>query len=306
MEEAVDLSLQSQEDIIRLPQRIISLVAIWVQHKPLGAVGALICIVMIVLALGADVVAPYGINETSRADQLAPPSASHWFGADHFGRDVFSRVVHGARISMIVGFGGTALAMGLATLVGIISAYFRGWVDMVIQRLVDAWMSFPGIVVALTMVALIGTGVVNLILVIGLLFGFRESRVIRSQVLSIADRGYMEAANALGASPLRMMLRHILPNTFVPVIILATLQLPAVILIEAGLSFLGFGIAPPTPSWGAMLTGEARQYMLDAPWLVLAPGIFLSLTVFGWNMFGDALRDLLDPAMSGSIARREH
>ena len=220
--------------------------------------------------------------------------------------DVFSRVVHGARISMIVGFGGTALAMGLATLVGIISAYFRGWVDMVIQRLVDAWMSFPGIVVALTMVALIGTGVVNLILVIGLLFGFRESRVIRSQVLSIADRGYMEAANALGASPLRMMLRHILPNTFVPVIILATLQLPAVILIEAGLSFLGFGIAPPTPSWGAMLTGEARQYMLDAPWLVLAPGIFLSLTVFGWNMFGDALRDLLDPAMSGSIARREH
>jgi len=303
--EATGVIVKVRGHIIRLLIQAVSIVTIWVRNKPLGAFGAFICIGMVFLALGADLVSPYGINETSESDQLASPSIKHWFGADQFGRDILSRVIHGARVSMIVGFGSTMLAMTLATLVGIVSAYYRGWIDMVIQRLVDAWMSFPGIVVALTMVALIGPGIFNLILVIGILFGFRESRIIRSQVLSITDRGYIEAANALGAGPIRTMVFHILPNTFVPVIILATLQLPTVILIEASLSFLGFGIPPPAPSWGGMLTGEARLYMLDAPWLVLAPGAFLSLTVFGWNMFGDALRDLLDPAMSGSIRRRD-
>ncbi len=274
------------------------------KHKPLGAVGLVIVIGIIFVAIFAPLIAPYGYNETIRTDQLAPPSFSHPFGADHLGRDLFSRVVYGARISISIGFGAVGLAMSMATVIGLVSGYYGGWFDKIVQRFVDGWMTFPGLIVALAMVALVGPGVWQLIIVIGLLFGIRNSRVIRGQVLAVMARPHIEVAQSVGVGDFRLITRHVLPNTLPPIIILATIEIPLVILIEASLSFLGFGIPPPYPAWGGMLTWEARQHMLTAPWLAFAPGIALSMTIFGWNMFGDALRDLLDPTLRGSRSER--
>lgn len=271
-------------------------------HKPLGALGFVIVIGIIFTAIFAPLIAPYGFNDTSRLDQLAAPSFSHPFGADHLGRDLFSRVVYGSRISISIGFGAVALAMSMATVIGLVSGYYGGWFDKIVQRFVDGWMTFPGLIIALAMVALVGPGVWQLIIVIGLLFGIRNSRVIRGQVLAVMARPHIEVAQSVGVGDFRLITRHLLPNTLPPIIILATIEIPLVILIEASLSFLGFGIPPPFPAWGGMLTWEARQHMLTAPWLAIAPGVALSLTIFGWNMFGDALRDLLDPALRGSRA----
>ena len=273
-------------------------------HKPLGAMGLVIVIGIILVAIFAPLIAPYGYNETIRTDQLASPSFDHFFGADHLGRDLFSRVVYGARISISIGFGAVALAMSLATVIGLVSGFYGGWFDKIVQRFVDGWMTFPGLIVALAMVALVGPGVWQLIIVIGLLFGIRNSRVIRGQVMAVMARPHIEVAQSVGVGDFRLITRHLLPNTLPPIIILATIEIPLVILIEASLSFLGFGIPPPFPAWGGMLTWEARQHMLTAPWLAIAPGVALSLTIFGWNMFGDALRDLLDPTLRGSRSER--
>jgi peptide/nickel transport system permease protein len=274
------------------------------KHKPLGAVGLVIVIGIIFVAIFAPLIAPYGYNETIRTDQLAGPSLDHFFGADHLGRDLFSRVVYGARISISIGFGAVGLAMSMATVIGLVSGYYGGWFDKIVQRFVDGWMTFPGLIVALAMVALVGPGVWQLIIVIGLLFGIRNSRVIRGQVIAVMARPHIEVAQSVGVGDFRLITRHLLPNTLPPIIILATIEIPLVILIEASLSFLGFGIPPPYPAWGGMLTWEARQHMLTAPWLAIAPGVALSMTIFGWNMFGDALRDLLDPTLRGSRSER--
>jgi len=269
-------------------------------RKPLGALGGVLLVAMLSLGLFADWLAPYDYDEADMFARLRPSSAAHWLGTDNLGRDLLSRVIHGARVSMAVGFGAVALGLAGATLVGLLSGYFGGRVDIAVQRLVDAFMCFPLLLVALTIMALIGPGLGNVILALGLVIAVRDSRVIRSSVLAVKANLYVEAARALGVGHGAMLRRHIAPNIFAPLMILATVNIGAVILIEAALSFLGFGVPPPRPSWGGMLSGAGLVHMLRAPWLALWPGVALSLTVFGANMLGDALRDLLDPRLRGS------
>jgi peptide/nickel transport system permease protein len=269
-------------------------------RKPLGALGAAILVGLLAVTLLADRIAPYGYDEPEIFARLKPPSGEHWLGTDNLGRDLLSRVIYGSRVSMAVGFGAVALALVAATLVGLTSGYFGGRLDVGVQRVVDAFMCFPLLLVALTLMALIGPGLGNVIVALGLVLGVRDSRVIRGAVLSVKTNLYVEAARALGDGHLALIRRHILPNLFAPMMILATVDIGAVILIEAALSFLGFGVPPPHPSWGGMLAGSGLVHMLQAPWLAIWPGVALSLTVFGANMFGDALRDLLDPRLRGS------
>jgi len=272
----------------------------FVRRKPLGAAGGLVLAGMLALALLAEGVAPYGYDEADIFSRLKAPSEAHWLGTDNLGRDLLSRVIYGARVSMAVGFGGVALGLLLGTAVGLVSGYFGGRLDLVLQRVVDAFMCFPLLLVALTIMALLGPGLGNVILTLGLVLGVRDSRVIRSAVLSVKAHLYLEAARALGAAHAAMIGRHVLPNILAPIIILGTVNLGAIILTEAALSFLGFGVPPPRPSWGGMLSGAGLVHMLRAPWLALWPGVALSLAVFGANMLGDALRDLLDPRLRGS------
>jgi peptide/nickel transport system permease protein len=271
----------------------------FVRRKPLGAAGGLVLAGMLALALLAEQVAPYGYDEADVFSRLKAPSEAHWLGTDNLGRDLLSRVIYGARVSMAVGFGGVVVGLLLGTVVGLVSGYFGGRLDLVLQRIVDAFMCFPLLLVALTIMALLGPGLGNVILTLGLVLGVRDSRVIRSAVLSVKAHLYLEAARALGAAHAAMIGRHVLPNILAPIIILGTVNLGAIILTEAALSFLGFGVPPPRPSWGGMLSGAGLVHMLRAPWLALWPGVALSLAVFGANMLGDALRDLLDPRLRG-------
>ena len=290
---------QKQALPVRWVLGVLSFVMTMVRYKPLGAAGLVIIVILMFTAVFADAIAPYGYNDTDRHEQFKPPSFKHLIGADHLGRDLFSRIVHGSRISVSIGFGSVAGAMCIAISLGLMTGYYGGWLDKIIQRIVDGWMTFPGIVIALAMVAIAGPGLWQLIIILGLLFGIRGSRVIRGQVLSVMARPHIEVARSVGVGDLRLMLVHLFPNVLPLVIILATIEIPLAITIEASLSFLGFGIPPPAPSWGRMLSAEARQHMLMAPWLGIAPGLALSLTIFG-----DALRDLLDPALRGSLGER--
>jgi peptide/nickel transport system permease protein len=271
-----------------------------IRRKPLAAVSGALLVAMVVLACSAQWVAPYGYDDADIFARLRPSSATHWFGTDNLGRDVLSRVIHGARVSMEVGFGGVGLGLLGAVLVGLLSGYFGGVLDTVVQRMVDAFMCFPLLLVALTIMALLGPGLVNVILTLGLVLAVRDSRVIRGAVLSVKTNLYVESARALGAPHGVIIRRHVLPNIFAPIIILATVNLGAVILIEAALSFLGFGVPPPRPSWGGMLSTAGIVHMLRAPWLAFWPGVALSLAVFSANMLGDGLRDVLDPRLRGT------
>ena len=270
------------------------------RRKPLGAFGGLLVVLMIGTALGANVIAPYAYDETIRGQRMKSPSAQFLMGTDNLGRDVFSRVVYGARISVTVGFGAVLLANVLAATVGITSGYFGGKYDIAVQRVVDAWQSFPFLVVILSIMAVLGPGLLNVILALGVLGAAGASRVIRGATLSAAQNQYIEAARAVGAGHLRIMARYVFPNVAATIIILATIGLGAAILAESALSFLGFGVPPPYPAWGAMLSGSGRSYMYTAPWMAIWPGAAISLAVFGFNMLGDALRDLLDPRLRGS------
>jgi peptide/nickel transport system permease protein len=225
-------------------------------------------------------------------------------GTDNLGRDIWSRIVYGARISVTVGFATVALATLLATLIGVSSAYLGGSYDIVVQRVVDAWISFPALVIVLSLLAVLGPGLLNLILALSLLGAAGASRVIRGATLSVMQHTYLEAARALGAGHGRILLVYILPNVAATIIILATIGLGTVILAESALSFLGFGVPPPYPSWGGMLSGSGRSFMYHAPWMAIWPSVAISLAVFGFNMFGDALRDLLDPRLRGAGGTR--
>jgi peptide/nickel transport system permease protein len=275
-------------------------VARFVRRKPLGAFGGGLLVVMVALAFVAEWVAPYGYDDADIFARLKPSSATHLLGTDNLGRDVLSRVIHGARVSMAVGFGGVGLGLLGAVLVGLLSGYYGGVLDAAVQRVVDAFMCFPLLLVALTIMALLGPGLANVILTLGLVLAVRDSRVIRGAVLSTKTNLYVESARALGAPHGRIIRRHVLPNIFAPILILATVNLGAVILIEAALSFLGFGVPPPHPSWGGMLSTAGVVHMLRAPWLAFWPGVALSLAVFSANMLGDALRDVLDPRLRGT------
>ncbi len=270
------------------------------RRKPLGALGGFFVALVIFLAIFADVVAPYDYNKRNLRARLQPPSTTHYMGTDNMGRDIFSRIVYGARVSVTVGFGGIGIGVFLATLVGVTSGYFGGRFDILFQRLIDAWQAFPWLVILLSITAIFQPGIVTLIFGIGILSAASSSRIVRSATLAAKENQYVEAAWAIGASHWRIILRYILPNVFAPIIIIATIGLGFAILAESALSFLGFGIPPPFPSWGEMLSGTARMYMYRAPWLAIWPGVAISVAVFGFNMLGDALRDVLDPRLRGS------
>lgn len=269
------------------------------REKPLGAAGALVCLILLFAGIFADLIAPYGYNQIMPIHRLKPPSWQFWFGTDNLGRDIFSRVVYGARLSVIIGLSAAGLATIISVVLGMTTGYLGGRFDMLVQRFVDAWMSFPDIVVLIVVVAVVGPGILPVVVTLSCFLGIAGSRIIRSAVLSVREQSYIHAAQSIGASTNRILWRHILPNVMPPVIVLFTTRVGAVILAEASLSFLGLGVPPPAPSWGSMLAGSSRNYMYLAPWMALAPGICLTLVVFSINMFGDALRDLLDPRVRG-------
>ena len=274
------------------------LARLW-QGKRLGAIGGLLLLFFIACALLADVVAPYGFNDISPIDRLKPPSAEHWFGTDNVGRDVLSRCLYGARLSVIIGLAAATLATLISALIGIVSGYFSGKVDLVVQRFVDAWMIFPDLVVLIVVVSVLGPGMPQIIGILGVGLGISGSRIVRSAVVSVREHLYVHAAQSIGASSLRILWKHVLPNVLPPIIVLFTTRVGTAILAESGLAFLGLGVPPPSPTWGSMLSGSGRTYMFEGPWLVLAPGLCLTAVVYATNVFGDALRDLLDPRMRG-------
>jgi peptide/nickel transport system permease protein len=292
--------------VLQPPRRFTrAALALWhfCRRKPLGAFGGVLVVLMIGTALFANFIAPRAYDETIRGARMKPPSAQYWMGTDNLGRDVFSRVVYGARVSVAVGFGAVLIANLVATIVGITSGYFGGKYDIVVQRVVDAWQSFPFLVVILSIMAVLGPGLLNVILALGVLGASGASRIIRGATLSAAQNQYIEAARAVGAGHVRIMVRYILPNVAATIIIIATIGLGGFILAESALSFLGFGVPPPYPSWGAMLSGSGRSFFYTAPWMAIWPGAAISLAVFGFNMLGDALRDVLDPRLRGASGR---
>lgn len=270
------------------------------RRQPLGAFGGAIVIALLVTALFAEYLAPYSYEVGYADARLQSPDWEHPFGTDANGRDMLSRIIYGARISVTVGFGAVLIGTGLATLIGLISGYFGGWVDLAMQRIVDTWISFPALVLLISFVAVFGSSLLNVTLILGILLVPGASRVIRSSVIAMRHLPYVEAARCLGASPVHIIARHVLPNVFTTVIVLATVQLGTAILAESTLSFLGYGVPPPYPAWGSMLSGTGRAYMLQSPWLSIWPGLAISLAVFGFNVLGDALRDELDPRLRGS------
>jgi peptide/nickel transport system permease protein len=271
-----------------------------IRTKPLGAFGAMVFLFFLVCGLLANVLSPYGINETNPLQRLQPPSFEHWLGTDHLGRDMLSRVLHGAQLSMIVAVLASGLSVAVSVAIGMVAGYFRGATDLVVQRFVDAWMIFPDLILLIAVISIIGPGALQIVVVLGLLYGVAGSRIVRGTVMQVREMTYTRAAQAMGGSPLHILWRHILPNIGPVVILLFTSRIGAVILAEAGLSFLGLGVPPPAPTWGGMLSGAGRSYMYVAPWLAIAPGLCLTLVVYSINVFGDALRDLLDPRMRGA------
>jgi peptide/nickel transport system permease protein len=270
------------------------------REKPLGAAGAVVFVIFVLCGTFADLLAPYGINQTNLAARLQPPNATYWFGTDQLGRDVLSRVLQGAQLSMFVALVAAGLSTVISVAIGLFAGYFGGWLDAVLQRFVDAWMVFPGLVLLIGAVSIVGPGVTQIIVILSLLYGIAGSRIVRGSVLAVRELTFTQAARSLGASAPHILWRHILPNVMPVVLVLFTTRLGAVILAEAGLAFLGLGVPPPAPTWGGMLSGDGRTYMYVGPWLAIAPGLSLTVVVFAVNVFGDALRDLLDPKMRGT------
>jgi peptide/nickel transport system permease protein len=270
------------------------------RRKPLGAAGGVIMVVMVVTALLAPWLQTHDPIATEAAYTLGQPNAEHWLGTDHLGRDIYSRIVHGAWVSLLVGLGSTLLGSVLGGIIGLLSGYIGGKTDLITQRFLDILQGLPLLVLALVMSASLGPSIRNVIIAISIPIIPRAARVIRASVLSIREMQYVEAARSLGVRHLRVAFRHILPNTVGPFIVLCTAQLGSAILVEATLSFLGLGVPEPYPSWGRMLSVSAAEYAQKAPWLVLFPGVAISLAVFGSNLLGDALRDTLDPRLRGA------
>lgn len=269
-------------------------------RKPLGAFGlVLVCLQLLAAGL-APVIAPYDPYAQYYDRIMVRPNLEHLFGTDNFGRDLFSRVMWGAQISIKVGVSAVSIGTLLGSILGLISGYMGGKLDMVLQRIMDGWMAFPGIILALAIVAVLGPGEINVMVAIGLSQVPPANRVIRGAVLAEKSNLYIEAARAISSSEIRIMFRHILPNVMAPIIVVATIALGQAILSEAALSFLGVGVQPPNPAWGSMLSGHSRTYMLVAPWMAIFPGLAIFLTVMGWNLLGDALRDVWDPRLRTS------
>jgi peptide/nickel transport system permease protein len=274
-----------------------STVGDFVRRRPLGAIGAAIVIVMVITAATAGILAPYDPLETDYAAMLAAPDARHLLGTDAFGRDVLSRIIYGSRTALTVGLGAAFLGATFGAVIGVSSAYFGGRIDLVVQRVMDVFFAFPVIILALAVVAILGTGPTNVILAIATPMIPRCARVVRASALAVREMPYVDAARASGFGHRRIILRHMLPNVMAPILILATAFLGEAILLEASLSFLGLGVQEPTAAWGLMLRGAAVQFAESAPWMAIFPGLAISLAVFGFNLFGDSLRDALDPRL---------
>lgn len=267
----------------------------FIRRYPLGAAGAGIIILFVLAAVFANFIAPLNPLQTNAAASLEAPDSTYILGADKMGRDMFSRIVYGARVSLIVAVSSTLLGGIIGVFLGLMSGYLLGWFDLITQRLIDIMQALPLLVMALVMAASLGPSIENTIIAISIPLVPHAARVVRSSTLSLREMPFIEAARAGGMSELRIAIRHILPNTLAPLIVLFTAQLGSAILVEASLSFLGLGVPEPHPSWGRMLSESAAEYVRSAPWLVIFPGIAISLAVFGTNLLGDALRDMLDP-----------
>lgn len=267
------------------------------RRRPLGAIGAAVVIINIVLGLGANLFAPYDPIVTDYGAMLAAPGSAHWLGTDAFGRDVLSRLIYGSRTAMLVGFLCAFFGATVGAVIGVTSAYFAGKTDLLIQRVMDIFLAFPLIILALAVVAILGTGLVNVIVAITIPMIPRAALVTRSSALAIREMPYVDAARAAGYRHRRIILRHMLPNVMAPYLIMLTAFLGQAILLEASLSFLGLGVAEPTPAWGLMLRGAAVQFAEAAPWMAIFPGLAISVAVFAFNLFGDSLRDALDPRL---------
>jgi len=273
------------------------------KEKPLGTIGLVITLLLLFTGIFADFLAPYGMNEVDAGPSLLGPSARFWLGTDNMGRDLLSRIIFGARISVIVGLSASAAATFLSVVIGILSGYISGKFDLLVQRFIDGWMCLPPLIILILIISVTGAGMWPIIIIMGIGGGIGSTRLIRSAVIAVRENVYVQAAVAIGCPTTRILTRHILPNIMAPIIILFSIQVPSMIMGEASLSFLGFGIPAPAPSWGGMLSGSARSYMFLAPWMAIWPGLALSTVVYGVNMFGDAVRDILDPRLRGGIGR---
>lgn len=285
----------------RIPKRRGPVLTFIVQ-QPLGAIGLVAIVAMVLASVFAEVVAPYDPLEVNYAAILAAPSADYWFGTDAFGRDILSRVIYGARTALAVGVLSSLIGCSIGTLLGAASAYFGGTIDLVVQRFVDIMLAFPIIVLALVVVAALGKNViagidVNLIIAISIPIIPKVARVARSSALSVRQMPYIDAARAAGFSHRRIVMRHMIPNIMAPVLILFTAFIAQAILLEASLSFLGLGVTEPTAAWGLMLSGNSADFYEQAPWVIIFPGLAISFAVFAFNLFGDSLRDWLDPKL---------
>ncbi len=269
----------------------------FVRQRPLGAAGAGIIVLMILCALCAPRLTPYDPLEIDFTAQLTPPNAQHWLGTDAFGRDLLSRLMYGSRTALLVGFVSAFFGASLGAIVGVASAYFGGRIDLMMQRVVDIFLAFPIIILALAVVSILGTGVGNVIMAIMIPMIPNCARVVRSSALAVRAMPYVDAARAAGFGPWRIIFRHMLPNVMAPYLIMLTAYVGQAILLEASLSFLGLGVAEPTPAWGLMLRGAAAEFAESAPWMAIFPGLAISLGVFAFNLFGDSLRDTLDPKL---------
>ncbi len=270
------------------------------KKKPVGAFAMFLILALLFIAVFSPLISPFDPNELRPQERLQAPNTTYWLGTDQVGRDVLSRLMWGARISIYVGILAVGIGIGAGSIIGLISGYFGGKVDLVLQRVVDTMMAFPLLIFALVLVTVLGPGITNMMIAIGVAVAPGDSRVIRSAVLAIKENTYVEAGRAVGITNTRMILKYILPNVMAPIIVLASLLVAAAIITEASLSFLGLGVQPPTPSWGNMLSAEGRRYMELAPWLAVAPGFCIMITVLAYNLFGDTLRDILDPRLRGT------
>ena len=271
----------------------------FVRTQPVGAFSAAVLLLLVVAAVFAPLVTQYAPTENTK-DSLVGPSFRHWFGTDQFGRDIFSRVVYGGRVSLYVGLGATVVGTIGSTVLGLVTAYRGGWLDYIVQRVVDAVQSIPPLVLLISVLVVLGPSTTNVVIALAVRAAITSSRVVRSVALGIMGSPYMESARVIGCSHTRSLLVYLLPNVMPTVIVLASVAIGANILAEATLSFLGYGVPPPSPTWGGMMSSEGRLYMFVAPWILIAPTVALSLVVFAMNMFGDSLRDVLDPRMRGS------
>jgi peptide/nickel transport system permease protein len=292
-----EIQVEADVEVLQSKPRWSRLALDMMRKQPLGAAGAIIVLLMILMAISADVIAPYNPVANAFDRMHAPPSLENWMGTDQFGRDLLSRIIYGARTALFVGFVSALVGATLGLVLGVASAYFGGIFDLVFQRVMDVFMAFPLIIMALAVVAILGTGIQYVIIAITIPFIPRCARVVRSSALSIREIPYVDAARACGFGHTRIILRHMVPNVTAPYLIMLTAFVGQAILLEAVLTYLGLGVQEPTPAWGLMLQGGAEEYAESAPWIAIFPGLAISLAVFGFNLFGDAVRDVLDPKL---------